>query len=138
MAILASAPECDFDKECKEDCSFREENEENIGRSMLIWVSPDNYPTPEDFLNEAGNMGISRRISGDQIPRGLIVGKTWIFLAHREVVFEHPEGETKTAPGVFHAFVPEMVEYVVKGSETDAEIANLVKRGITPVQVFNE
>lgn len=132
--ILETAPECSFD-ECKEDCGFREGNEENVGRAILIWVSPDNYPTPEDFMNEAGNMGISRRISGDQIPRGLIVGKTWIFLAHREAIDVHSD---EPIPGVFHAFVPEMVEYVVKGSETDVEIANLVKRGITPVQVFNE
>ena len=132
--ILESAPECSFDK-CLEGCSFREGNEENVGRSILIWVSPENYATPDEFLSEAGEMGISRRLSGDQVPRGLIVGETWIFLAHRYAIDTYSAEPT---PGVFHAFVPAMIEYVIKGTETDEEIANLVKRGITPVQVFND
>ena len=80
-------------------------------------------------------MGISRRIAGDQIPRGLIVGETWVFLAHRLAI---DTSSAEPTPGVFRAFIPEMIEYIVKGNETDAEIESLVKRGITPVQVFNE
>ena len=90
-------------------------------------------------------MGTSRRIAGDQIPRGLIVGETWVFLAHREAIDPFPKDKLSDSmwrperiPGVFRAFVPEMVEYVIGGNETDAEIESLVKRGITPVQVFNE
>ena len=148
--LLESAPECSFDgirteSKCLEDCSFREGNEENVGRAILIWVSPDNYTTTEEFLHEAGEMGISRRLSGDQVPRGLIVGETWVFLAHREAIIPKPPESGSDSmwkpdpiPGVFHAFVPAMIEYVIKGTETDGEIANLVKRGITPVQVFND
>ena len=141
--LLETAPECSFDK-CIDDCSFREGNEENVGRSILIWTSPDNYPTPDDFLTESGEMGVCRRLSGDQIPRGLIVGETWVFLAHREAIVRERKDSERLVdyhyflPGVFHAFVPEMIEYVVTGEETDAEIERLVKRGITPVQVFNE
>jgi len=142
--LLETAPECSFDK-CDDDCSFREGNEENVGRAILIWVSPENYPTPDDFLIESGEMGVCRRLSGDQIPRGLIVGETWIFLAHREAIDPFPPDKKSDSmwkpgniPGVFHAFVPAMIEYVVTGEETDAEITRLVKRGITPVQVFNE
>jgi len=132
--LLETAPKCSFDK-CLDDCSFREGNEENVGRAILIWISPDNYPTPDDFLTESGEMGVCRRLSGDQIPRGLIVGETWVFLAHRSAIDAHSNEPTA---GVFHAFVPAMIEYVVTGEETDAEIERLVKRGITPVQVFNE
>lgn len=132
--LLETAPECSFDK-CDDDCSFREGNEENVGRSILIWVSPENYPIPDDFLTEAGLMGVCRRLSGDQIPRGMIVGETWVFLAHRSAIDTH---SNEPIAGVFHAFVPALIEYVVTGEETDAEIARFVKRGITPVQVFNE
>jgi len=132
--LLETAPVCSLDR-CPIECPFRSGNEENIGRSILIWVSPDNYPTPDDFKAEASTMGISRRIAGDQIPRGLIVGETWVFLAHRLAI---DTSSAEPTPGVFRAFIPEMIEYIVKGNETDAEIESLVKRGITPVQVFNE
>jgi len=132
--LLETAPICSSDR-CPIECPFRSGNEEKVGRSILIWVSPDNYPTPDDFKAEASTMGISRRIAGDQIPRGLIVGETWVFLAHREAI---DTSSAEPTPGVFRAFVPEMVEYVIKGTETDSEIESLVKRGITPVQVFNE
>ena len=127
--LLQTAPPCAFEDECRETCAFRPGNESKVGRALLIWVSPEHYPTPHDFMAEADNMGISRRLSGDKIPRGLIVGETWIFLAHREAINEKP--------GVFWAFVPEAVEYVIRGDETDEDIERLISRGITPVNVVN-
>lgn len=103
-------------------------------------------------------MGVSRRITGDALPRGLVIGETWIFLAHKEAIYpgdiaaQYPQAlepqeiadlaiasaTNKRMPGVFHAFQPSRVEYVVTGEETDEEIESMVARGISPVQVFNE
>jgi hypothetical protein len=127
--LLQDAPACEFESDCRETCSFRPGNEASVGRALLIWISPTHYPTPHDFMNESERMGISRRLSGDKIPRGMIVGETWVFLAHKEAV--------NGKPGVFHAFVPEQVEYVVRGDETDEQIDKLIARGIAPVNVVN-
>jgi len=119
---------------------------DNIGRSLLIWVSPEHY-TVEEFDKETNEVGISRRITGDALPRSLVLGKTWVFLAHRDAIVrfsgmtleEHPSlDEPEYTPGVFKLFLPTRVEKIVTGEETDYEIEALVERGITPVRVFYE
>ncbi len=134
--ILGTAPACAYLPDgCRDTCSFRSGNEDEIGRAILVWVSADSYPTTADFLKEAQAMGISRRITGDALPRGLVIGETWMFLAHKQAIDAlSPE----PAPGVFHAFQPSRVEYVVTGEESDEEIESMVARGISPVQIFNE
>lgn len=134
--ILETAPACAYlPDNCREACAFRSGNEEAVGRAILVWVSTDSYPTPADFMKEAEQMGVSRRITGDALPRGLVIGETWIFLAHKEATIDDM---SERKPGVFHAFQPSRVEYVVTGEETDEEIESMVARGISPVQVFNE
>jgi hypothetical protein len=49
-------------------------------------------------------------------------------------------GATKTIEpafkqGAFHIFRPQRIEYVVKGDETDDELAAFEKRGVEPVKV---
>ena len=154
--ILETAPACAYlPDNCREACAFRSGNEEAVGRAILIWVSADSYPTVGDFMKEAERMGVSRRITGDALPRGLVIGETWIFLAHKEAIYpgdiaaQYPQAldpqeiadladASKRTAGVFHAFQPSRVEYVVTGEETDEEIESMVARGISPVQVFNE
>jgi hypothetical protein len=53
-------------------------------KAGLLWIGEEFYKTPEDFNREAGEMGISRRITS--IPRGYEIGKTWVFLAHRKTI----------------------------------------------------
>lgn len=144
-----------------ETCSFNGLREGKVG---LMWVGGKYYPTPESFKKEAVSMGLSKRIA--QIPKELVVGTTWVWLAHRETIpAEHKldcrglgsmketdiEGlvrktndgtllewcncGAKPTPGVFHAFVPTRIEYVVKGDESDIEIEALAKRGLTLVKV---
>lgn len=134
-----------------ESCPFSGTNQEKVG---LMWVGGKFYPSPEDFVKEAQRMGLSKRIA--QIPKDLVVGKTWIWLAHRMVMpaihddecqAEHPDaaanpsacscpdGPRVMTPGVFHAFVPTRIEYVVKGDETEAELDALEKRGLSLVKV---
>lgn len=126
-----------------------------------MFVGTKFYPTPEDFIREAHRVGLSKRIA--QIPKELEVGKTWVWLAHREVipgahaeecavyhVDANPElkeqiialggtpicsCDAKATPGVFHAFVPTRIEYVVKGNETEGELESLAKRGLTLVKI---
>jgi len=77
-------------------------------------------------MNEANEMGISRRIAA--VPHGFKVGETWILLAHKEAIAgEHP--------GIFTAFVPQAIEYIIKGTETDEDLEAIEKRGITLVRI---
>lgn len=57
---------------------------DSIGRAGLLWIGEKFYKTPAEFLREAADMGISRRISA--IPRGFNILRTWILLAHPKVV----------------------------------------------------
>jgi hypothetical protein len=110
-----------------------------IGRAGLLWVGEKFYPTTGDFTQEANLMGISRRIS--TVPRGFELGKTWVLLAHRKVVHKYPSPDSMVSdpeemlPGIFHMFKTIAVEYVVKGNETQEDLEQLVKRGLTPVDV---
>jgi hypothetical protein len=78
-------------------------------------------------------MGISKRIA--QIPRELVVGKTWIALAHPKAYFSTCDFEAGFNPGIFCFFIPQRIEYIVAGSETEQELDSMEKRGITLVQV---
>lgn len=134
------------------------EAESRVG---LMWVGGKYYPSPTDFVREAKEMGLSKRIA--QIPKELVVGQTWIWLAHRETIPAMHSDECITVralsdyqfmvelrhagqpiecdcdaaptPGVFHAFVPTRVEYIVKGTETEDELDALERRGLTLVKV---
>lgn len=101
-----------------------------IGRCGLLWIGGKFYARPEDWTREANEQGVSRRLA--QIPKEFEVGKTWVFVAHRQCIV-NPDGSY--TPGVFHAFRPTAIEYVIRGDETDEEIDRLIKRGITPVRV---
>jgi hypothetical protein len=101
-------------------------------RVGLLWIGTAFYKTPEDFIREAGELGISRRIT--TIPRGFKLGESWVFLAHPKV-FRDTEGEW--SPGIFRIFKPTAIEKIVtKTQSEDAdEMEALAERGITPVIV---
>ena len=48
--------------------------------TYIMLVGAGNYTMPQDFLDEAHRMGISKRIPF--IPKGLELGKTVVYLAH--------------------------------------------------------
>jgi hypothetical protein len=117
---------------------------EGVGRAGLLWIGSGFYKDALAFDKEAARLGISRRIPA--IPRGFVVGETWVALAHAkgDIAFgkgvdkKTPMGKDYFDPGVpaiFKLFKPERVEYITRGDETDAELAALVKRGVTPVHV---
>lgn len=106
------------------------------GKHGLIWIGGAYYKTPEDWTREAREQGVSRRISA--VPKDFKLGETWVLVAHREAIVKTPaaEGvEPEYEAAIFHAFMPTAIEYVVKGDETEDELAKLEKRGITPVKV---
>ncbi len=99
----------------------------------LMFVGKQSY-TPESFIKEAINMGVSKRIP--EIPSWLILGKTWVFLAHiktpkvsLEKLKENGlhEKEPEYVRAIFYGFQPRRVEMPVwRGDLSDVE-------GITPV-----
>ena len=104
----------------------------------LLWVG-ESYYTPESFIQEAIQMGVSRRIAA--VPRKLKLGETWVLFAHMTAcgtrkVFE--EGSTvpheEKVPGVFYAFRPTRIEKLIWESEAKPEyLEDLQKNNITPV-----
>lgn len=88
-------------------------NPETAGhRAGLIWVGEKFYPTPQAFMREAHEMGISRKIGA--LPNGFEVGKTVIYLAHSKLVAENgPDNHPTWKGGVFMVFRPSLVELVI-------------------------
>lgn len=105
-------------------------------RSGLIWIGEKFYPFPEDFIRESNAMGISRRITA--VPRGFVLGETWVFVAHKKASSEVENGKATYKPGIFQVYRPSSIEYVVTGEESDEELENMVKRGITPIKVEHD
>ena len=104
----------------------------------LMWVGKKYY-TPDSFTSEAMRMGISKRIA--TLPYNIEMGKTWILLAHQNAG-ERPSVDPDTdepifenCSAVFYAFRPTRVVKIINSKEARDEklVANLVKRGITPL-----
>lgn len=151
--LLIGAGECDeSDNECR-ICPLG--GYYKMGRAGMLWVGEKFYSRPVHFLNEAARMGVSRRIK--QIPREFKVGETWVLLAHRSAMVRscvkctNEEGERRGSnghkcsecegageigvPGIFSAFRPQRIEYVVTGKETADELEALEERGLSLVRV---
>lgn len=103
-------------------------------RHGLIWVGGGHYTTPGDFLREARDMGISRKIKA--VPKGFRLGETIVYLAHRKAVLketipavpENADGkgrpeEQRFAPGVFSVFRPTGIDLVIDDPENVPERA---------------
>lgn len=134
-------------------------------RAGLIWIGEVYYPTPESWVAEGKAMGFSRRISAvpqgyvagetwvlvghrKAIQEGLVCTKPDEYKGTKARNFEEaeaiaepwpvPSAEWADAyvPAIFHLWLPERLEYVVKGDETEDELQALAERGIEPVQVI--
>jgi hypothetical protein len=99
-----------------------------------LWCGERFYKTPQDWMREARGQGVSRRIS--TVPNDFVVGETWVLMAHPKAITRTDDGGEMTYhAGIFTAFKPTAIEYVVKGDESEEELARKVKRGITLVQI---
>jgi len=143
---LFKAQECKVTCPMSPNCPLRFE-----GRQGLMWIGGGFY-TPEDFIKEANEMGISKRIGA--LHQGFELGKTWVFLAHKKAGKKQvPIPDTtpedvradlysvvkmeKEVPAVFYIFKPTRIEKIVTETQSkdEAEMKKLKDRGITPVAV---
>jgi hypothetical protein len=101
-------------------------------KAGLLFIGAQFYPTPADWTLEALQQGVSRRIPA--LPKDFKIGETWVFVAHRKAIRK----DGQDIPGIFHAFMPSRVEYIVKGDETEEELARKEKMGITLVKLVTQ
>lgn len=131
---------------CPDICPICNPHAQSIYGLMFVGSK---YYTPETFTKEAFAQGVSKRIP--EIPSWLILGETWIFLAHQKVPKESTSSHSKMFPdmkfnnlrtqeptefmaAIFYGFKPQRVEMPMwKGSLTDEQISDLKKKGITAV-----
>lgn len=128
-------PEC----QCPEDCPLCHPKPQEEFTSFLMWVG-DKYYTKNSFLLESAEQGVSKKIS--TIPKGMVLGESWVYLAKQgiidTVVGGHPDKKKrKKADGIFSAFIPARVEYLITQSESENEeyVDYLKKQGLTVIVV---
>jgi hypothetical protein len=122
--------------------------------AFIMGVGEKYYKTPGDFLAEAHDLGVSKRIPF--IPKEMELGKTIVYLAHPKACQVKESAGLKKALailngdeprqrlldcetveyklGIFSAFIPRRVEKLIwERDATPDELEGLKKRGITPV-----
>jgi len=102
----------------------------------LMWVG-DSFYSPGEFVGEAAEMGVSKRIS--KLPEFFEVGKTWLFLAHKKALKRIEDGKTRNVPGVIMACRPTKLVKVMKEKDiTDEKVKELEEKGIDVMSVPDE
>jgi len=148
---IAGAKPCDpeFKDHTHEGCPICTttlmQQAEPVDEFCLIWIGKAFYPTPQHWTEEAMRMGVSRRLS--TIPKRMVIGKTWVLVAHPEaceqIVKVKKEGElgeieeVRKVPGIFHAFRPQAYELIVTPSMKKQKwVKDMVKKhGVKLVEV---
>ena len=99
----------------------------------LMWVG-EAYYTPESFIREAKELGVSKRIP--YIPKELKIGITPILLAYKKGIFDNHSTDEEWSTAIFCAFIPRAIEMPIWQSELDDEKKDeLEKRNITPIPI---
>ena len=140
-------PEC---SKCPVNCLHE------LGEIMLWGVGAESYPLPEDFIQEANEMGISKRIH--MVPEYIekevgieSMANMMCFLVHplaclvnkdedeygagkvdieetvSQIFGEEEATEQVRVPGVFMVFRPEQVEYVTDNQELEEKEDKILK-----------
>src|SRR6185369_4737800 len=107
------------EKYCAEACKQCPLSPKNA-QMGLMWVGTKFYANSNEFTKEAMMMGVSKRIA--RVPQDFVIGETWIALAHPKAIIETIGQKVIATPGIFHAFKPSRIEYVVTGKETEKEL----------------
>ena len=105
------------------------------------------YYTPQSFLEEARQMGVSKRIPA--MPKKLKLGETVVYLAHPKAIEVPPTvqpdslaallDKTKYRLGIICAFIPQRVEKILWRSQASEEVLkDLERRNITPVLFYGD
>lgn len=101
----------------------------------LLWIGEAFY-TPQSFILEAMELGVSRRIAA--IPHKLKLGQSWILCAHisacgRRRSVSPPFAETGV-PGILYAFRPTSIEKLIWQRDATPELLEELKKdGIAPI-----
>lgn len=107
------------------------------GQHGLLWVGEAFYRSPEAFVREAAEQGVSRRVPA--LPRGFRLGETRVYLAHRKAA---RDAEGAPSPGIFGWYLPETVDLVVPSlgaaPPRARRIAERVGSGARLVQVVRD
>lgn len=104
-----------------------EANEAGVatGPSNFLLFIGGTFYTKDKFIEEAAQLGISRRMPSHRIPRDLVAGQSRVYVA--------AEGQRKAEDGVptsevFGYFIPSRVEFIdTTGSEQYAQIVAALK-----------
>lgn len=135
-SILFRDQECRFLREKKEGCrawcKLNDQNITDLTKSLLIWIGDKHYSV-SSFSQEAVEMGISRKIKS--VPRGFVIGESWIMLAHTKCFSTVIADEEINKAGIFMAWKPERIEYVVRGDESEDELNALELKGFSLVKI---
>lgn len=133
IADLTSKRQCERPGGCG-PCALADNKVQRCG---LLWIGEQFYHTPNEFEREADKMGISRLIPA--IPRGFVLGETWVALAHRKAFTKLVVGKPpEFAKGIFRVFKPERIEYVVSDKDSESKLDTLEAKGITLVKVVRD
>lgn len=92
---------------------------------FLQWVG-GSYYTINSFIAEAKKMGVCKRVP--MLPRGVVVGKSRVFLAHDQNALEQ-KVKIRGSGRIFAYFIVRGISYVVKQGTNIPEA--LKERGIT-------
>lgn len=102
----------------------------------LLWVG-ERFYTPTEFVKEAVQMGVSRRIAA--FPKNLKLNHTWVLFAHISACgtrMNEESGKQEGVPGVFYGFKPVRVEKLIwERDATEDTLRRLEEAGITPVVI---
>lgn len=97
-------------------------------KAGLMWIGERYYPTPKDFIREAIQAGVSKRVP--TVPKDISPGD-WVFLAHPNanvMDIDHPER-------IVYAFMVQEIQQVLTASQASDPkfIAKVRERGYIPV-----
>jgi len=112
------------------------------GKIFLMFVSQEYY-TPESFISEARKLGVSKRIAPQCLPKNFLLGRDWIFLAHKRVSFRAYDGSSgwkgDVKRGIFYAFRPQRIEMLLwkdtLRENFESEVQEWEKKGFTVVLI---
>lgn len=111
-----------------------------ISKGFLMWVGAQ-Y-TPESFVKEALELGVSKKISRNLLPKSFEIGKHWVYLAKQNLIdnveqTDKVKGKQKKTDAVFYAFKPQRLELIITESQSKEKefMDRLKEEKITPVIV---
>lgn len=92
-------------------------------KDYVISIGAQHYATKEEFLEEAKEQGVSRRLPSHALPEGLSLLGSRIWLAHG---LGHKSGEEDVEKGViFGYFIPSAIQFIA-GPDGETKYADVI------------